>query len=121
MRDFKTASKHFLDTVATFTSYELMDYETFVIYTILCAMVALPRPELRDKVILLILNSIFTFYSLLEFYLQVTKGAEILETLHNLSDIRNYLFSLYECRYADFFVSLGKQFFSLLQKNYGSN
>lgn len=85
LRDFKTAAKQFLDTVATFTSYELMDYNTFVIYTIFVAMVALPRPELRDK---------------------VTKGAEILEVLHGLPPVRDYLFSLYECRYADFFKSL---------------
>ncbi len=50
MRDFKTAAKQFLETVATFTSYELMDYNTFVIYTIFTTMVALPRPELREKV-----------------------------------------------------------------------
>ena len=87
MRDFKTAAKQFLDTVATFTSYELMDYNTFVIYTIFATMLALPRPELRDK---------------------VTRGAEILEILHGLPQIKNFLFSLYECRYADFFRSLGK-------------
>lgn len=85
MRDFKTAATLFLDTVATFTSYELMDYNTFVIYTIFSAILALPRPELREK---------------------ATRGAEILETLHGLPQIKNYLFSLYECRYADFFKSL---------------
>jgi len=85
MRDFKTAAKQFLDTVATFTSYELMDYNTFVIYTIFCAILALSRPDLREK---------------------VTRGAEILEVLHSLPQVKNYLFSLYECRYADFFKSL---------------
>ncbi len=50
MRDFKTAAKQFLDTVATFTSYELMDYNTFVIYTIFSTMLALSRPDLRQKV-----------------------------------------------------------------------
>jgi len=85
MRDFKTAAKQFLDTVATFTSYELMDYNTFVIYTIFTTMVALPSSELREK---------------------VTRCAEILEILHNLPQVRNFLFSLYECRYADFFKSL---------------
>lgn len=85
MRDFKTAAKQFLDTVATFTSYELMDYNTFVVYTIFSTTLALPRPELRDK---------------------VTRGAEVLEILHSLPQIRNYLFSLYECRYAEFFKSL---------------
>ena len=87
MRDFKTAAKQFLDTVATFTSYELMDYSKFVVYTIFATMVALPRPELRAK---------------------VTRGAEILEILHGLPEVKNFLFSLYECRYADFFKSLGK-------------
>lgn len=39
---------------------------------------------------------------------QVIKGAEILEALHSLPAVRQYLFSLYECRYAAFFQSLGK-------------
>ena len=86
MRDFATAASLFLETVATFTSYELMDYSTFVVYTIFCTMVALPRPDLRKKVI---------------------RGAEILEMLHGIPQVKNYLFSLYECRYADFFKSLG--------------
>lgn len=85
MRDFKTASAQFLDTVATFTSYELMDYETFVIYTIFSTVVALSRTDLRDK---------------------VSRNAEILEVLHGLPQIKNYLFSIYECRYNDFFKSL---------------
>ena len=85
MRDFKTASAQFLDTVATFTSYELMDYETFVVYTIFCTVVALTRTDVKEK---------------------VTRNAEILEVLHGLPQIKNYLFSLYECRYADFFKSL---------------
>merc|ERR1711894_828256 len=85
IRDFKTAAKLFLDTVATFTSYELMDYQTFVTYTVLCGIIALDRPDLRQKVI---------------------KGSEILEVLHSLPDVRQYLFSLYNCQYGDFFKSL---------------
>lgn len=42
---------------------------------------------------------------------QVIKGAEILEVLHSLPAVRQYLFSLYECRYAAFFQSLGKALF----------
>jgi 26S proteasome regulatory subunit N7 len=49
IRDFKTAADLFLDTVATFTSYELMDYQTFVTYTVICCLVALERPKLREK------------------------------------------------------------------------
>ena len=50
IRDFKTAAVLFLETVSTFTSYELMDYETFVTYTVYVSMLALDRPQLRDKV-----------------------------------------------------------------------
>ncbi|XP_047203461.1 26S proteasome non-ATPase regulatory subunit 6 [Girardinichthys multiradiatus] len=85
IRDFKQAAELFLDTVSTFTSYELMDYKTFVTYTVYVCMIALKRPDLREKVI---------------------KGAEILEVLHSLPPIRQYLFSLYECRYSVFFQSL---------------
>ena len=50
IRDFKSAANLFLDTVATFTSYELMDYQSFVTYTVFCSMIALDRPDLRLKV-----------------------------------------------------------------------
>ena len=53
VRDFKLAANLFLDTVATFTSYELMDYKTFVTYTVFCSMIALSRPDLREKVLCL--------------------------------------------------------------------
>lgn len=49
IRDFKSAAELFLETVATFTSYELMDYQKFVTYTVLCCSLALERPKLREK------------------------------------------------------------------------
>lgn len=85
IRDFKAAANFFLDTISTFTSYELMDYETFVRYTVYISMISLPRNELRDKII---------------------RGSEILEVLHTNQDVKNYLFSLYNCQYADFFKNL---------------
>lgn len=87
IRDFKAAAQFFLDTVSTFTSYELMDYKTFVRYCVYTAMISLPRNELRDKVI---------------------KGAEIQEVLHQLEDVKSYLFSLYNCHYSEFFINLTK-------------
>jgi len=87
IRDFKSAAKLFLDTIATFTSYELMDYQHFVTYTVLCCIIALERTQLREKVV---------------------KGSEILEVLHSLPDIRKFLFSLYECQYGDFFMALAE-------------
>ncbi|XP_055851781.1 26S proteasome non-ATPase regulatory subunit 6 [Episyrphus balteatus] len=87
IRDFKAAAEFFLDTVSTFTSYELMDYPTFVRYTVYVSMISLPRNELRDKVV---------------------KGAEIQEVLHGLPDVKKYLFSLYNCHYAEFFQHLAE-------------
>ncbi|XP_078000772.1 26S proteasome non-ATPase regulatory subunit 6-like [Glandiceps talaboti] len=87
IRDFKSATNYFLDTVSTFTSYELMDYNKFVTYAVIVSMLSLDRTDLRQKVV---------------------KGSEILEVLHSLSDVRTFLFSLYDCRYADFFKSLAK-------------
>lgn len=87
IRDFKKAASLFLDTVATFTSYELMDYHSFVSYTVLCSIIALERPDLREKVV---------------------KGSEILEVLHSLPKVRSYLFSLYDCHYGEFFRALAQ-------------
>ena len=50
IRDFKNAAENFLESISTFTSYELMDYKVFVTYTVLTSMIALPRTKLREKV-----------------------------------------------------------------------
>ena len=50
IRDFTKAAGLFLDTIATFTSYELMDYKQFVTYTVLCCIISLERTKLREKV-----------------------------------------------------------------------
>ena len=42
------------------------------------------------------------------FSLQVVNGSEILEMLHQLPDIKEFLMSFYDCHYDRFFVSLGK-------------
>ncbi|CAH3151120.1 unnamed protein product, partial [Porites lobata] len=86
IRDFKSAANNFLDSISAFTSYELMDYKTFVTYTVLASMIALERVDLRQKVV---------------------NGAEILEVLHQLPVVNQFLTSLYNCHYADFFVALG--------------
>nr|CAI5824841.1 unnamed protein product [Callosobruchus analis] len=99
VRDFKTAANLFLDTVSTFTSYELMDYKEFVRYTVYTSIISLPRNQLRDKVV---------------------KGSEILEVLHSEPFVKDYLFSLYNCQYAEFFKNLA-EVEVILKKDYYFN
>lgn len=96
VRDFKTAANLFLDTVSTFTSYELMDYKAFVRYTVYTSLISLPRNQLRDKVV---------------------KGSEILEVLHTEQFVKDFLFSLYNCVYAEFFSNLA-EVETILRKDY---
>jgi len=84
-REFKEASKLFLDSVATFTCYDLYDYNTFVFYAVLTSLVSLERVVLKEKVIL---------------------EPEILSVIRDIPNLRPLLFSLYECKYRQFFTSL---------------
>ena len=63
VRNFKEAAENFLDTVSTFTSYELMDYHTFIKYTIVSAMLALERNELTKKVVISVSGTKWFSYS----------------------------------------------------------
>jgi 26S proteasome regulatory subunit N7 len=86
-RQFKQASSLLLDTLATFTSTEVMDYKDFVRYAILTAALTLSRPEFKEKV----LNS-----------------PEILECIHLIPHFSDYSSSFYNCQYATFFKCLGQ-------------
>ncbi len=87
VRDFSKAANLFLETVSTFTSYELMDYTQFVKYAVYASMIALERRELHEKVV---------------------KGSEILEVLHQCPEVKKYLNSLYDCHYGEFFTCLAE-------------
>jgi len=49
-RNFKKAANLFLDSVSTFTTYELFPYDTFVFYTVLTGIMSLDRVSLKQKV-----------------------------------------------------------------------
>ncbi|TPX41656.1 hypothetical protein SeMB42_g05478 [Synchytrium endobioticum] len=85
IRDFKGAATLLLDSLATFTSTELMEYKEFVTYTVLSAAITLPRPELKKKVI---------------------DAPEVLEVIHELPHLQDYINSLYKGEYDLFFRSL---------------
>ena len=50
VRDFKKAAVCFFDTMATFTSKELMEYQTFVKYAVFCCLVAQERGDIKKQV-----------------------------------------------------------------------
>ena len=43
IRDFLKAANLFLETISTFTSYELMDYDLFVKYAVYCRYISSSR------------------------------------------------------------------------------
>jgi 26S proteasome regulatory subunit N7 len=103
VRDLKRAAELFLDAVSTFTSYELMEYEQLVVYTVVAAMFSLERTELEEKVV---------------------RGAEIQEQLHGAPWARSFVESLYRCEYGEFFRALAEverrlKFDRLLGPHYG--
>ncbi|KAJ1543494.1 26S proteasome non-ATPase regulatory subunit 6 [Nowakowskiella sp. JEL0078] len=85
IRNFKTAADLILDTLATFTSTELMAYKDFVKYATLTAAITLKRPEFKKRVI---------------------NAPEILEVIHDIPHLQDYANSLYKANYAQFFKSL---------------
>ncbi|RUS14118.1 hypothetical protein BC937DRAFT_94324 [Endogone sp. FLAS-F59071] len=85
IRDFKAATNLFLDTLSTFTSTELMEYREFVKYAVLVSLISLKRVDIKKRVI---------------------DTPEILEVLHEIPHLEDYMRSLYDCNYAKFFKSL---------------
>ncbi|KAJ3275051.1 26S proteasome non-ATPase regulatory subunit 6 [Terramyces sp. JEL0728] len=83
-RNFKDAVSLLLDSLATFTSTELMEYKEFVQYASLTAALILERPEFKN----------------------VIDSPELLECIHEIPHLSEYLNSFYQCQYSAFFTSL---------------
>ncbi|KAF5935102.1 hypothetical protein HYC85_026231 [Camellia sinensis] len=50
-RNFKKATSLFLDSISTFTTYELFPYDNFIFYTVLTSIISLDRVSLKQKVV----------------------------------------------------------------------
>lgn len=85
IRDFKKAANQLLETVATFTAVELMDYQDFIFYTTVLSAVSLDRVSLKKKVI---------------------DSPEVLAVIDNIPHLNSLVNSLYNSRFAEFFVAL---------------
>lgn len=85
IRDFKKAADIFLETLATFTSYEITPYNTFIEYLVIIAAISLDRVTIKEKVI---------------------DSPDILSVIHDIPHLATFLNSFYSSDYAAFFVSL---------------
>jgi len=85
IRDFKKAADIFLDTLATFTSYELLPYNSYIFYLVLVSLFAHDRVKLKTKVI---------------------DSPDILSVIHEIPHLNDFLSSLYSSDYSRFFSSL---------------
>uniref|UniRef100_A0A7N2MN83 O-fucosyltransferase family protein n=1 Tax=Quercus lobata TaxID=97700 RepID=A0A7N2MN83_QUELO len=84
-RNFKKAASLFLDSISTFTTYELFPYDTFIFYTVLTSIITLDRVSLKQKAV---------------------DAPEILTIIEKIPYLSEFLNSLYECQYKSFFVAL---------------
>ncbi|CAO3646709.1 unnamed protein product [Mucor hiemalis] len=85
IRDFKGASTLFLDTLSTFTSTEIMSYQDFVKYAVLTSLISLKRVDIKKRVL---------------------DAPEILEVISDIPHLEDFMTSLYNCKYDQFFRSL---------------
>lgn len=81
-RNFKKATNLFLDSISTFTTYELFPYDTFIFYTVLTSIISLDRVSLKQKVV---------------------DAPEILAVIGKIPHLSEFLNSLYGCQYKSFF------------------
>lgn len=81
-RNFEKAATLFLDSISTFTTYELFPYDTFIFYTVLTSIITLDRVSLKQKVV---------------------DAPEILTVIEKIPHLKEFLDSLYGCQYKSFF------------------
>ncbi|KAF8399843.1 hypothetical protein HHK36_015715 [Tetracentron sinense] len=81
-RNFKKAANLFLDSISTFTTYELFPYDIFIFYTVLTSIISLDRVSLKQKVV---------------------DAPEILTVIGKVPHLSEFLNSLYGCQYKLFF------------------
>ncbi|XP_022738121.1 26S proteasome non-ATPase regulatory subunit 6 homolog [Durio zibethinus] len=83
-RNFKKAANLFLDSISTFTTYELFPYDTFIFYTVLTSIISLDRVSLKQKVV---------------------DAPEVLTVIGKIPYLSEFLNALYDCRYKSFFLA----------------
>ncbi|EMR09480.1 hypothetical protein PNEG_02067 [Pneumocystis murina B123] len=90
IRNFKEATRLFLDSISTFTSTELMTYEDLVKYTVISASISLERVHFKQKIV------------------DSPEVLSIIITDKSFISLKNMINSLYYCNYALFFRALAE-------------
>ena len=82
VRDFKRAADLFIDSVATFTCSELLEYKNFVFYTVVTSAVSQERPVIKKHIL---------------------HSPDILSVIRDVPHLKKFSDSLYNCDYKSFF------------------
>ncbi|KAG5438282.1 hypothetical protein PCANB_002769 [Pneumocystis canis] len=90
IRNFKEASRLFLDSISTFASTELMKYEDVVKYTVITGSISLERVDFKHKIV----DSPEIF--------------SVIASDKSFISLKNMVNSLYYCNYALFFQALAE-------------
>lgn len=84
-RNFTGASNLLLDSIATFTATEIIDYNQFIFLTVLVCILKLNRPDLQKKII---------------------NSPDVISVINDIPYLYDLLHSFYDCHYADYFRAL---------------
>eukprot|EP00919_Chromeraceae_sp_WS-2016_P025642 GHVR01060599.1.p1 GENE.GHVR01060599.1~~GHVR01060599.1.p1 ORF type:complete len:318 (+),score=52.61 GHVR01060599.1:3-956(+) len=84
-RNFKAAAHKFIGALDTFTALEMFSFKTCITYTVLTAMAACERPELKKS---------------------VASSPEVLHCLDSMPILKSFLLSFVNCDYKLFMSSL---------------
>jgi len=82
IRDYKKTSDLFLDSVATFSCGDFIDFKQFIFYAVITSLVSQEWQTLKEKVV---------------------HNPEILTVIWEIPHLKSYMESFYKCEYKQFF------------------
>jgi 26S proteasome regulatory subunit N7 len=83
-REFKISAELLVSSLATFTPCELLSFRDFVFYTVITSLIAMDRVTLKRKIL---------------------DSPEILTVVGEIDSLKNFVISLYECRYNEWSIN----------------
>lgn len=95
-KDFKEAGNLFLSALSTFTSYELFDFKTFVLYSAITNIITVDRATLKSSVI---------------------DNSDVVSCINEIPHLEKFLISFYEGNYSEFFQEF-YQIIKIIKKDF---